>query len=337
MLAGGGDGDNSILCLTYLAGSMNRIVAKLQRERIMSAIKLADGLERADSNIDAILAKNIASSDIQFKRTQETIRLLNVHKSCSKRSKDLMQDGIEQFQFVYSKLQAQRDRILEGCASLPKSSAEETTVHSPLQSWCARYHLVSAGETGYSTFIERLICWVALATGMIPHMGATGDIANHHITQAGCVLVMAFKEQLSRERAFLASKSRSLMLTGGTAEKVFSILDSTRTSILDAMKVLVSGPEEGTSSHSPLAAMEKSMGIDFNLDVPWSSKEEDNPPIVDMLHKLDDLQLVLRDEESTLPAADEAQAKSPRAESSLQPSTVNRATSKLQPSTVYMA
>lgn len=57
MLSGSGDGDNSILCLTYLAGSINRIVAKLQRERILSAIKLTEKIERDPSNIDNFLQK----------------------------------------------------------------------------------------------------------------------------------------------------------------------------------------------------------------------------------------------------------------------------------------
>jgi len=67
--------------------------------------------------------------------------------------------------------------------------------------------------------------------------------------------------------------------------------------------------------------MQKSMGIDFNLEVQYSSHEEDNPPIVDMLHKLDHLTTVLRNEEQNLPSAD-ALDKSPRSSPQLEPSTV---------------
>lgn len=313
MLSGSGDGDNSILCLTYLAGSINRIVAKLQRERILSAIKLTEKIERDPSNIDNFLQKSIASTDMQLKRTQETIKLLKVSKSCSERSKKLMQDGIDQFQFVCSKVGPQREQVVKGCASLQSCNSEQITVRSPLQSWCARYHLIGAGQTGYTTLIERLISWVSLAVCVIPHMGAAEELNNHRITQAGCVLVMSFKEQLSRERSFLASKSRSLMLNGGGAEKVFMILDNTRTSIIDAMKCLVSGPRTNSSPSPPtigdnespkvLASMEKAMGIDFSLKSS-TSKNEADPPLVDMLSKFDILQEVLRDEEKNLPETD---------------------------------
>lgn len=324
MLSGSGTGDNSILCLTYLAGSINRIISKLQRERILSAIKLTERIERDPSSIHESLQKQIASTDVQFKRTLETTRLFNV-RGGSERSSKLIQDGIDQFKSVSSELQAQREQVVTACASLTSRSAEDTSVKSPFQSWCARYHLVSAGQTGYNTLIERLICWVALAICTIPHIGCPEEMANHRITQAGCVLVMAFKEHLSRERTFLAAKSRSLMLEGGNAEKVFAILDGTRTTILNAMMELVSSsPPEGFKGVSPPKGYVAAMDIDLSMDtIPTSEK---NPPIVDMLQKLKDLQAVLRGEENNLPPTD-AQC----------PHSPHPSLSQLEPSTVYMA
>lgn len=314
--------DNSILCLTYLAGSINRIVSKLQRERELSAIKLTEKIERESSRINESLQEQITSTDVQFKRTLETTRLFHV-RGGSERNKKLIQDGIDQFQFVSSELQAQREQVVAACTSLTSRSAEGTSVESPFQSWCARYHLVSAGQMGYDILIECLMCWVALAISTIPHIGSADEISNHRITQAGCVLVMTFKEHLSRERTFLAAKSRSLMLEGGNAEKVFSILDGTRTSILNAMMGLVSSSQpEGREEESPLQEYLATI-----IDLPMqTTPTEKTPPIADMMRKFRDLQAVLRDEEKNLPPTDAQCLQSPH------PSL-----SQLEPSTVYMA
>jgi len=305
MLSGDGSGDNSILCLTYLAGSITRIISKLQRERLLSAIKLTEKIEADTSSIHESLQKYIASTDTQLQRTLQTSRLIKVQGSDG-RIKKLVQDGIKQYQAVSSQLQAQRKQIVTSCESLSRRSAKEISVRSHLQSWCARYHLVSAGKTGYDALIERLMCWVVLAICSIPDMARADGAVDHGMTQVSCVLVMAFKEQLARERCFLVTKSRSLMLEGGNAEKVFAIINSTRTVILNAMADLV-------AASPPKGYMDPDHPSDVHIDIDLSTESkfarggtptgEKHPPIVAMMRKLEDLQTVLQEEQRQLDVA----------------------------------
>jgi len=277
---------------------MNRVVSKLQRERILTAIKFSNGMEQDNCSIDASLQKQMASTDIQLQRTLETSRLIKVCGS-SNRIKKLVQDGINQFHFVSSKLQIQRKQVATACASLARRSAKEVTLKHPMQSWCARYHLISAGKIGYDALIERLISWVALAIYAIPSIVDSDGSEQHEITQASCVLVMAFKEQLTRERTFLVSKGRSIMLQGGNAEKIFAILGATRIQILSTMKTLVAASPNKSYMMGP-----ETTGVDLPIESKFvrgqAPEVETYPPIVNLLHKHEALKKVLQNEEERL-------------------------------------
>mmetsp|Transcript_1854 Transcript_1854/g.3837 ORF Transcript_1854/g.3837 Transcript_1854/m.3837 type:complete len:772 (+) Transcript_1854:31-2346(+) len=283
MLAGGNNEDNSVLCLTALASSLTRIVAKLQRERILSCLILTESNElaarhtRVTSSISESLHNHIVSTDIQLGRTLELSRLIKV-RGRSDRIEGLIRDGIDQFQTVSSKIHVQRERVVAACEDPPKS-------------WCDRYHLCNAGEFSYATLISNLLCWVALAVCSMPDTMDPDGTAHHESVQAACIIVMVFKEQLARERAWLVSKSFSCMVEGSSADEVMVRIISSRETILKAVQTVATGADSGGTSI---------FDIDFAVDTPWTRGctpfGATYPPIVDMLRKFEDLHNALRQE-----------------------------------------
>jgi len=193
-----------------LVDALLALVHELQWERGLSCLTCAaasidDGADDLKVVQEKLFQQYVVTNSV-LKRTLQRLNMM--WKPEEDELRHLLHDGVARFQQVSIQVLLQR----------PVVSA---AVADPLKEWIERYSAVTSGETGYHRLIAHLLEWMIRAVNDITF----DDHDSMELTREFQLLTV-FKEQLGRERSFLASKSHSRWELGteacGTFTKILS-------------------------------------------------------------------------------------------------------------------
>jgi len=225
----------SMYCVLGLIRAMGVLVHQLQYERACVCLALGEASKKT------VGGKTFGSPDgdnmkEQFEKTNllihTTMVMLNeLWKPLgADRLSGVFQDGMACFHQAAVKVLVQR--------RLAISAYEQ-----PPNLWSERYYIACGGSTGYHQLVAMIVRWMTVALRS-PEFWHDGDELSERYRNE-CILLSAFKEQLGRERSFLACKGSAKINEDQRSKQILTSISEGRAKIYMLLGLGESGEDAG--------------------------------------------------------------------------------------------